>query len=458
MKDNNICSNNGENKAKALNAELFYRENKAETLNAELFAARSADNNASAELNAYIKKEENVGAVGREHYRSFDVRTVLTAVVACILSAVTGFFGAVVGIVVLSRSGFNASESLLGDLMLDASGVETHKVIVDETELSYSGGFIEISEKLIVSVVEVDKLKLNEEGNAYEEKGSASGVIISADGYILTNEHVTNGMDKIRVTTFDGVEYIADIIEEDSITDLAVIKVKLPDGVSLTPAVFGVSANAKLGQSVVVIGNPKNVGLSVSTGVISAVDREIVSGDDIISVIQTDSAVSPGNSGSGLFDVYGNLLGIVCSKTVGVDIEGLGYAVPSDTVKAVVDDLLKYGYVRGRVALGINTVSIFDSSSYDKYRNGTLEGYLFNSRYGVYIVGSLRSTELKRGDRLIKIDGDRVTSTSVIREKLKGRNPGETMVLTVERLTPDPNDGNAIETLDITVELYERDW
>lgn len=458
MNEKNIDFNKGENRAASMNAELFCRENKAEKLNSELFTARSADKGATRDLNGYIKNEENGGFDDRELYRPSSARRAWTVATACILSVVMGFFGAVVGIIALSQAGFTDSDSLLGDLIIDGSGMETHKVVVDETELSYSGGFIEISEKLVPSVVELKELQVTDEGDGYDEKGSASGVIISADGYILTNEHVTNGMDKIRVTTSAGVEYIADIIAEDSLTDLAVIKVELPEGVTLPPVVFGVSAGVKFGQSVVVIGNPMGIGLSVSTGVVSSPDREITTSGETNHVIQTDAAVSPGNSGGGMFDVYGNLIGIVCAKTSGDGIEGLGYAVPVDTVKTVVNDLLKYGYVRGRAALGITVASVFDSASYDYYRNGDLAGYLFNSRYGVYIVATLRSTEIKRGDRLIKIDGERVTSSGMITEKLKGRKPGETMVLTVERLTPDPDDGNAIETLDVTIELYERDW
>ncbi len=442
------------NRAEELNRELFRSENKAALLNAELFSTKKPP----VDLSGYVNKENCGYFDPTELKRPSPARKAGVTVIACLLASVMGFFGAVAGIVALSASGFTDSDSMLGNLIIDASGLETHKVVVNETELSYSGGFIEVSEKVVPSVVELKKLVYSEGESEFDEKGSASGVIISEDGYIITNEHVTDSMDKIRVTTHDGVEYIADIIAADSTTDIAVIKVDLPEGVKLTPVTFGVSANVRYGQSVVVVGNPMNVGITVSTGVVSCPDRMMESGGEINHVIQTNAEVSPGNSGGGMFDLYGNLIGIICAKTSGDGIEGLGYAVPIDITKTVVNDLLKYGYVKGRPALGINIASIFDSASYDYYRNGELAGYLFNSRYGLYIVSTLRSTELKRGDRLIKMEGTRVTSSGMIAEILKSYKPGDSITVTVERLTLDPDDGNAIETINITIELYERDW
>ena len=451
------------NRAEELNRQLFRRENKAATLNAELFSAadgiRESRKNSRYDLSGYASAATDGGFCDGELNRPSPARRAWTVAIACILAAVMGFFGAVVGIWTLSASGFSNSNSMLGNLIIDGSGLETHKVVVDETELSYTGGFINVAEKVLPSVVELKELQVADDNGAYSEKGSASGVIISADGYIITNAHVTDGVDKIRVTTSGKKEYIADIIAQDVLTDIAVIKVELPEGDTLTPATFGVSAGVKYGQSVVVVGNPMGIGLSVSTGIVSSPDREITSNGETNNVIQTDAAVSPGNSGGGMFDIYGNLIGIICAKTSGDGIEGLGYAVPIDTAKLVANDLMQYGYVKGRAALGITVASIFDaSSSYDYYRSGELSGFLFNSRYGVYIVSTMRSTELKRGDRLIKIEGERVTSSGMITEKLKGRKPGDRLLLTVERLTADPDDGNAIETINIEIELFERTW
>lgn len=450
------------NRAEELNRQLFHRENKAATLNAELFSAadgiRESRKNSRYDLSGYASAATDGGFCDGELNRPSPARRAWTVAIACILAAVMGFFGAVVGIWALSASGFSNSNSMLGNLIIDGSGLETHKVVVDETELSYTGGFINVAEKVLPSVVELKELQAADDNGAYSEKGSASGVIISADGYIITNAHVTEGVDKIRVTTSGKKEYIADIIAQDVLTDIAVIKVELPDGDTLTPATFGVSAGVKYGQSVVVVGNPMGIGLSVSTGIVSSPDREITSNGETNNVIQTDAAVSPGNSGGGMFDIYGNLIGIICAKTSGDGIEGLGYAVPVDTAKLVANDLMQYGYVKGRAALGITVASIFDASSYDYYRSGELSGFLFNSRYGVYIVSTMRSTELKRGDRLIKIEGERVTSSGMITEKLKGRKPGDRLLLTVERLTADPDDGNAIETINIEIELFERTW
>jgi len=461
-RENNIDNIPKINRAEELNRELFRRRNKAQALNQELFtSATEAEAVIAAERNACLREYEGTDKNGcfndGELCHPSPVRRVWLGAIACLIAMVMGFFGAVLGIYALTQAGFTDSDSLLGDLIIDASGLETHKVVMNETDISYTGGFIEVSEKLIPSVVELTELKKNET-DGYDEKGTASGVIISADGYIVTNEHVTNGMDNIRVKLSDGSEYIADIIGQDSLTDLAVIKVTLPKGVSLTPVTLGTSASVRYGQSVVVIGNPMGIGTSVSTGIISCPDREISSNGETIQVIQTNAEVSPGNSGGGMFDVYGNLLGVVCAKTSGDGIEGLGYAVPSDTVKIVINDIMQYGYVKGRAALGVTVASIFDSAAYNYYRDGELAGYLFNSRYGVYIISTMRSTELKRGDRLIMIDGKRVTSSGMITEMLKDKKPGDTMTVTVERLTIATDDGNAIETHNVTIELFERNW
>ena len=450
------------NRASEMNRELFRVPNRADELNRELFSsAKGGDGentNSAAIIESYkiASYKEDFGS--DELFRPSPARRIWKAVLSCALCVIMGFFGAVVGIYALSQAGYTNSSSLLGDLIIDASGLEVHKVTVNETDLNYTGGYIDVAEKVVPSVVELVELVSDGEGG-YTDKGSASGVIISEDGYIVTNEHVVNGKDKIRVTLSNGSVFLADIIGSDSLTDIAVIKIEdLPSDVKLTPATFGVSAGVKFGQSVVVVGNPMGFGLSVSTGVISCPSRDLETNGEIINVIQTDAAVSPGNSGGGMFDVYGNLVGVICAKTTGDGIEGLGYAVPVDTAKVVVNDLMTYGYVKGRPALGITIASIFDASSYNYYKEGDLSGYLFNSRYGIYIVSSMRSTEIKKGDRLIMIDGKRVTSSGMITEMLKDKAPGDTMTLTVERLTPATDDGNAIETHEVVITLFERDW
>ncbi|MBR2459660.1 MAG: trypsin-like peptidase domain-containing protein [Clostridia bacterium] len=427
-----------ENRAMELNRELFKRPAPSERLGLR-------DQSDEPEFNAAELKQPS------------PTRKIWTGVLACVLCMAMGFFGAALGLYGLAQTGFADSNSMLGNLIIDASGVETHKVQVNESELLYSGGYIQTTERIVDSVVVLEELVQNGDGS-YSDSGSASGVIIDSNGYIVTNYHVTNGMDAIRVTLSDGSTHIAQIIGQDSLTDLAIIKMEVENGVTLTPATLGVSDNIRLGQQVLVIGNPLGIGITVTDGIVSCESREIELNNERINTIQTNAQVSPGSSGGGMFDLYGNLIGIICAKTSATGAEGLGYAIPIDTVKDVINDLLDYGYVRGRPAIGITLAYIFDSDSYNYYRNNELEGYLFNSRYGAYILSSIRSTELKVGDRLIMMDGERVISSVFLSQKLKQHKPGDKITLTIERLTIAEDDGNAIETHNVTIELYERDW
>lgn len=437
--------------------------NRAEELNKALFSTVSEGvgefSDPYAKVLEYTEPVPNGGFDDDELRKPSPVRRMWKAVTAWVLCVTMGFFGAVVGIYALSQSGFTDSSSMLGNLLIDASGLEINKVTVNETELTYTGGFIETSERILQSIVVIKEYTLNNAGTGYVENGAASGVIISADGYIVTNQHVTVEVDKLGVVLYDGTAYVAEIVGTDEITDIALLKVELPEGVSLVPATLGVSANVKCGQSVIAAGNPMGVGHSVSIGIVSATDRESVTDGEVNRVIQTDAALSPGNSGGGLFDVYGNLIGIIYSKTMWNGAEGLGYAVPIDTVKTVVNDLLKYSYVKGRAALGVSVYSVFTSSTYNELRQGDFAEYLFDSRYGIYIAEALyEGSQFKRGDLLVMIEDERVTSGDMITEKLRERNPGDKMKVTVERMTEDPNDGNAVERLDLIIELCERDW
>ncbi|MBQ9115754.1 MAG: trypsin-like peptidase domain-containing protein [Clostridia bacterium] len=426
--------------------------NRALELNGKLFAPLPRGSHLGMHDQSK-EREFNSGEISRPS----PARKAWIAVLSCALCMIMGFFGAVAGIYTLANTGFADSNSMLGNLIVDGAGLEIHKIHVTENDLLYSGGYIEPAEKAVESVVILEELLENPDGT-YVDNGSASGVIISHDGYIVTNHHVTNGTDAIRVTLSDGSTHIAEIIGQDSMTDIAVIKMTVESGVTLTPAPLGVSANVRLGQRVLVIGNPLDVGITVSTGIVSCTNREILLNGEKIDTIQTDASVSPGNSGGGMFDVYGNLIGIICAKTSANSAEGLGYAVPIDTVKKVVNDLMDYGFVRGRPAIGITLAYIFDKQSYEYYAAGDLADYLFNSRYGVYIISSLRSTELKKGDRLTHMNGERIISSTFIGEKLKDMKPGDKVTLTVERLTVAPDDGNAFESHNVTIELYERDW
>ena len=384
-------------------------------------------------------------------------KKILTAVLSLALCMVFGFFGAAGGIYLLAQTGFADTNSMLGNMIIGSSGLEVHKVTVNETELAYSGGFIECSEKVMPSVVEVYELKLEDDGSgSYRTVGSASGVILSDTGYIVTNQHVTDGVDALSIVLWDGTEYQGRVIAEDAMTDLALVKIEPSEHPekTLTAATFGVSENLKSGQSVVAVGNPLGVGLSVSSGIISAPLRDVNVDGEVNKLIQMTAAVSPGNSGGGMFDLYGNLIGIVNAKTTGEGVEGMGYAIPVSTVKTVLDDLMKYGYVKGRPFIGITVASVYDKNTYDHYAQNELQGYLFQTRYGLYVVENTGTSDLKKGDRIIEFDGVKVTGSATISEALGNHKPGDTVTVKVQRLLT--VGGTEFEELVINVTLVEK--
>ena len=184
-----------------------------------------------------------------------------------------------------------------------------------------------------------------------ETVGSGSGVILTSDGYIVTNNHVVSGADKIKVYLQDGTEYEAQLIGADSYTDLAVIKI---DAENLPAATVGSSSTLMVGDTIYAIGNPLGVlATSVSKGIVSGLDREVTIDGQQMTLMQVNASVNPGNSGGGLFNADGELVGIVNSKASGENVEGIGFAIPMDTAKSVITDLMDHGFVTGRPYLGI---------------------------------------------------------------------------------------------------------
>ena len=438
-----------------------HRENAPEVQDGESYdnAAQTAEGAEAdtAKKSPFIKTDIDWSASKDAAETPARVKNVWRAVISLALCAVFGFFGAVGGICVLSNIGYANSNSLLGNLIVNSSGLETHKVTVAEKDVQYTGGLIERTEALMPSVVEIYELAKDEgTEDSYSTVGSASGVILSDTGYIVTNEHVTDGVDKLLVVLSDGTEYDGRVIAEDSITDLAVAKIEPSQHPEkkLVPVTLGVSANLRLAQSVIVIGNPLGSGLSVSTGVVSATSRDVTVSGETNKLVQMTAAVSPGNSGGGMFDIDGNLIGIVNAKSTGTGVEGIGYAIPVDTVKAVVDELLKYGYVRGRAALGITVASVYDKSTYQHFLENDLAGYLFETRYGLYVISNEGTSDLKKGDRTIEIGGARVTGTATVTAELRKRKPGDTVTVKVQRVTEIGS--TEFDEIEINVLLTER--
>lgn len=251
--------------------------------------------------------------------------------------------------------------------------------------------------------------------------GAGSGVIFTQDGYIVTNHHVVNDASSITVRLIDGEEYPAELIGLDSKTDLAVLKI----GASgLIPAVLGDSSTLIVGEGTVVVGNPLGeLGGTVTSGILSALDREISIDGETMSLLQTDAAVNPGNSGGGLFNQYGELVGIINAKSSGTDIEGIGFAIPVGTVKQVAADIIEHGYVRGRVDAGITLVEIAGAQTAMRYRV---------SQLGVYVMDSGR-TELQSGDRILTVGGKDIYDMTDYNAALSAYQVGDSVEFTVDR-------------------------
>ena len=261
--------------------------------------------------------------------------------------------------------------------------------------------------------------------------GAGSGVIISTDGIIVTNDHVVQGADKITVTLRDGTQYNGTLVGTDAKSDLAVVKV---DATGLQAAVMGSSASLKVGELAVAIGNPLGqLGGTVTNGIISALDREITVQGETMTLLQTNAAINPGNSGGGLFNSKGELIGIVNAKSGGTEngttIEGLGFAIPIDTAKGIIDDLTSYGYVRGRIDIGMTFLDVSDPITAMMYRlNGT----------GVYVASvtdgsSAAKTGIREGDCIVSIDGQEVRSSNEIKQILNNHSVGDTISIVVSR-------------------------
>lgn len=260
----------------------------------------------------------------------------------------------------------------------------------------------------------------------YVTGGAGSGVIYSSDGYIITNNHVIENARSINVKLHDGTEYNATLVATDEETDLAVIKI---DATGLQPAVLGDSEKLKVGESVIAIGNPLGtLGGTVTTGIISALSREITIEGQKMTLLQTNTAISPGNSGGGLFNTSGELIAIVNAKSSGDNVEGIGFAIPTKIVRTVVRDLITHGYVTGRPSIGIKCVSI-ETQRYMMY-------YKVND-YGVYVSEVINEDAIAAGlqaeDLIVAIEDSKVASYEDMKSALNKFKPGDVVTLTVLR-------------------------
>lgn len=338
-------------------------------------------------------------------------RTIVTLVLAGAIGGAAGFGGAQ-----LARTESTQSKPDITQNSQSSSTATSGEIqAIDVTN---------VVEKVKPTVVEITTESVTS-GNSlfgqYISQGAGSGVIMSEDGYIITNNHVVEDARSIKVTTVDGNEYDATLVGTDPSTDLAVIKV---DATNLPAATFGNSNDLKVGSTAIAIGNPLgSLGGTVTTGIISALDRQIVIDNETMTLLQTDAAINPGNSGGGLFDANGYLIGIVNAKQSATGIEGLGFAIPISDAVDVLQELIDNGKVTSRPYLGVSLQEVADNQQIPA---------------GVYIMqvndgSSAQKAGLEVYDRIVSFNGTEIESVSQLKSLLRKQAIGDQVQMTVER-------------------------
>ncbi|MDR1203467.1 MAG: trypsin-like peptidase domain-containing protein [Tannerellaceae bacterium] len=377
--------------------------------------APSQNSRPQAEYAVIVRETPSKNPRKRKKYRF----AALLATVCITVSAVSGFAGGYVA--ELSRQdAFPAAG--LAQAASSATGTQTFDDSASFAADVYEARpLVQIIADAKKTVVEINTESTNRWTGQQARTGAGSGVIISADGYIITNNHVISGAAGIEVRLADGTTASARVVGADSKTDLAVLKI---EKTNLAYAVLGDSSQLQIGESAMAIGNPLgSLGGTVTGGIISALDRELVFDGEPISLLQTDAAINPGNSGGGLFNVRGELVGIVNAKSTGLEIEGLGFAIPINTAKTVTTDLIAYGYVKGRIDTGFSVVEISDIQSMFMSRV---------SRAGLYISASSNAS-FKPGDQITAVDGSELSSTYEYTKILNTHKIGDTLQISIIR-------------------------
>ena len=365
--------------------------------------------------------------------KKFNGKRVARSAVALVLAAAMGFAGGFVGakfggsgkVVIQQVAPSSTADSASGsDSSITAASSSGSSLTTEQVADLVSPSVV------VITTEQVVYSQWSWYGQNQVESGAGSGVIISSDGYILTCAHVVDGASTITVTIGDK-DYTATLVGEDTTSDIAVIKI---DADGLTPATVGNSDSLKVGQSVMAVGNPLGeLGGTVTGGMISALNRTVTiqgsSSVNTMSLIQMDASVSPGNSGGGLFNMNGELVGIVNAKSSSSDAEGLGFAIPINDAIKVAQELLENGYVTGRPYLGITYLAVTDAQTASQ---------LGVNAYGVYVVevvkgGPAEKAGLQAGDRIVSVDGTEIASKDDLGTLMQKHAAGDTLSITIAR-------------------------
>lgn len=361
-----------------------------------------------------------------------NVKVIAITIAILLASTACGFAGSILGNQLVNKNTDSNGNAVITKSIVNTSNTAGSTATTADVVTAVADSVVEIS---------TETVQTNNFLQQYVSEGAGSGVIIDSNGYILTNNHVIQGASKIQVRTRNGNTYEAKLVGTDAESDLAVIKI---EETGLKSAVFSDSSKLVVGETAIAVGNPLGeLGGTVTQGIISALDREITIEGQTMNLLQIDAAINPGNSGGGLFNSSGELIGIVNAKTSASGIEGLGFAIPSNTAQKIAADLIENGYVSGKVKLGVTMIEINDKVTAAQYNV---------SDYGVYIAQVNANSDayyggLKSGDRVVSINGEEIETSSQIKDIIENSSVGDKLSFVVKRGTKEVN-------LEITLTEY----
>lgn len=377
----------------------------------EVFHSFEAFENFEAFDNVKPKKHKKTNGQPQYVTKKFFAVTLIFAMI----------FSAVIG-----AAAYALAMSTFGGTTIDKTVTTTNYNLAKSTGSTLSVQEIVAKNENSVVAIVTESVSTDNWLGQYVTQGAGSGVIISEDGYIVTNNHVIDGASTIMVTLNDGTETAAKLIATDEQTDVAVIKIEKE---GLSPIAYGNSDSLTVGELAIAIGNPLGeFAGSATEGIISGLEREITIDNKAMKLIQTSASINPGNSGGGLFDQYGNLVGVVVAKSSGSEVEGLGFAIPSNTVKEVADSLIENGYVTGRPAAGISILDLTNAETAMQY------GVQLTGVYVAEITGdNAKEAGLKAGDLIYYVDDTKITSASQLVGLIQSKEVGDTVTFTIVR-------------------------
>lgn len=292
--------------------------------------------------------------------------------------------------------------------------------------------FVSVIAKVRPSVVAINTTSsaISIFGNTFTQEGAGSGWIIDSSGLIVTNNHVVEGANTISVTLEDGRNFSADTVRTDSVTDLAVIKINAPNLPALKP---GDSSKLRVGEWVVAMGNSLGQGISATKGIVSALGVSVAAdqGETLYDLIQTDAAINPGNSGGPLVNMAGEVVGINSIKVAQVGVEGMGYAISSQTAIPIINELVTNGYVT-RPWIGVSSIYTVDQTAIRQLQLGVDKGVLLRQ---IYPGGPADKAGLARYDVITQFNGKEIISVDDLMKEVRNTRIGQSVQVTYWRGT-----------------------